>query len=109
MDIKRERHDRTEIFRFDGQWVMRGVKEARSVIMPSVADESISKILIDFHGVEMIDSSAIGFLIACHKEMKGQGGVFAIFNCNDLILSILKSARVDDIIIIFGSEAEALS
>ena len=104
----REQKNKCEIVRIKGKFVMSGVKEVRALIMPIIEEASTQRLLLDFAKVEFFDSSAIGLIMSCHKEMARQNAIFGIFACSEYALDIFQKIRLDKILNIYTTEEEAL-
>lgn len=68
------------------------------------------KILVDFSGVEYIDSTGIGFLIGVYSSvMKSPRGQFAVANTNRRVREVLELTRLAEIIQLYPNESAALA
>ena len=68
------------------------------------------KILVDFGGVDYVDSTGIGFLIGIYTSVtKSPGGQFALVNANRRVRDVLELTRLAQVIQMFPSEAAALT
>jgi anti-anti-sigma factor len=69
-----------------------------------------TKILVDFGGVDYVDSTGIGFLIGIYTSVtKSPGGQFALVNANRRVRDVLELTRLAQVIQMYPSEAAALT
>ena len=64
------------------------------------------KILLDFDQVTYIDSSAIGWLISCHRDFKQAGGMLVLHSVPRSVKQVLDILRVGKIIPMVTDESE---
>jgi anti-anti-sigma factor len=64
-------------------------------------------LVLDFDQVLTIDSSAVGWLISCHKECRRAGGQLVIHSVQKAVRQILDILRIDKLIPIAADAAEA--
>jgi anti-anti-sigma factor len=67
------------------------------------------QILIDLSQVPLIDSSELGRLIRCHLSVRHAGGRVRLFNVSDRIMSLLRVSRLETVLDVYPTEAEALA
>jgi anti-sigma B factor antagonist len=90
-----------------GEVDLYNVSELKKSIF-SLTDGNHASIIIDMKGVNYMDSSGIGALVAGQKKMKAHNGRFGLLNINDDVLNILKLATLDKFFKIYTSEDELL-
>lgn len=67
------------------------------------------KILVDFGGVDYVDSTGIGFLIGIYTSVtKSPNGQFALINANRRVRDVLELTRLAQVIQMYPNEAAAL-
>jgi len=67
------------------------------------------KILVDFAGVDYVDSTGIGFLIGIYTSVKKNPlGQFALANANRRVREVLELTRLAQVIQLYPSETAAL-
>lgn len=67
------------------------------------------KILVDFSGVDYVDSTGIGFLIGVYTSVKKNPlGQFALANANRRVREVLELTRLAQVIQLYPSETAAL-
>ncbi len=72
-------------------------------------DKNIKKFLIDFSGVNFINSSALGRIILDVKRINEAGGKLAICELQHDILELFKITHLNKKVNIFSTEEEALA
>ena len=67
------------------------------------------KILVDFAGVDYVDSTGIGFLIGIYTSVKKSPvGQFGLVNANRRVRDVLELTRLAQVIQMYPNEAAAL-
>jgi anti-sigma B factor antagonist len=66
-----------------------------------------SALIIDFSGVEYIDSSGLATLVEYRRDSRGYGGEFALINLNTRVRTIFELVRLNEIISIYPAMADA--
>ena len=67
------------------------------------------KVLVNFAGVDYVDSTGIGFLIGIYTSVKKSPvGKFALINVNRRVREVLEITRLADVLQIFSNEDAAL-
>ncbi len=64
-------------------------------------------IVLDLSSVEFVDSTGLGAIVRCLKELDGRGEL-VLCGVNEMVLSLLKMTRLDDIFIQAQDRDEAL-
>jgi len=76
-------------------------------------DELVGKgnlqILIDLGGLPYVDSSELGRLIRSHLSVRQAGGRVRLCNLSDRVRQLMKMTRLDTVLDIYATEAEALA
>ena len=57
--------------------------------------KGIPELVIDFTGVDIVDSVGLGVVIATHNSMSNSGGKLKIINVSNDIYQLLKTMRLD--------------
>ena len=65
------------------------------------------KIVFDISGMDYLDSAGIGTLVSCVTQIKKSGGTLRLAGANARVQKLLKMARVEDILSVFPTVAEA--
>jgi anti-anti-sigma factor len=63
--------------------------------LKALIDEGNIKLVIDMQGVESIDSSGIGVLVATQNSIKSKGEKLTIENASEKIFRMMKTMRLD--------------
>jgi HptB-dependent secretion and biofilm anti anti-sigma factor len=67
---------------------------ARKDFLPQILKQPVdSELILDFNGVDMLDSSALGILLMVREKSKGSGKKVTLLNCSDNIKKILEVAQ----------------
>lgn len=72
--------------------------EARLLIDEKIKNNKFKKLVIDFKGLDFIDSSGIGFVIGRYKVIRKRNGVIEIVNANKKVKKILDMSGIGKII-----------
>ncbi len=64
-------------------------------------------IVLDLSSVDFVDSTGLGAIVRCLKELNGRGQL-VLCGVNEMVLSLLKMTRLDDIFIQAADRDEAL-
>ena len=78
-----------------GQDVMASMAEGFRNELRSLVEESPKELVVDFDGVEMVDSVGIGVLIATHNSVSKYGGKIIVINVSKNIYALFKTMRLD--------------
>jgi anti-anti-sigma factor len=72
-------------------------------------NSGMTKVLVDFAGVDYVDSTGIGFLIGIYTSVtKSPQGQFGLVNANRRVRDVLELTRLAQIIQTYPNEAAAL-
>lgn len=107
MEIDTRELGEHKIIEVTGEVDLYNVSELKKSIF-SHTDGNHKSIVIDMKGVNYMDSSGIGALVAGQKKMKAHNGKFGLVNINDDVLNILKLATLDKFFKIYESEDEMI-
>jgi stage II sporulation protein AA (anti-sigma F factor antagonist) len=72
--------------------------EVRGLIDEKIKNEKFNKLVIDFKGLDFIDSSGIGFVIGRYKVIRKRNGVIEIVNASNKVRKILDMSGIGKII-----------
>lgn len=92
------------ILEIDGDVDLYNVGELKKTIFSMVDEEDITKLVLDMQGINYMDSSGVGALVAGHKKLKSADGTFVLLNIKEDILNILRLATLDQFFTICDSE-----
>ena len=74
----------------------------------NLADQGKKKVLLNLGGVQYIDSSGIGELIANYTTVKRAGGQLKLLNLTDRVQNLLVITKLLTVFDAYDNEAEAL-
>ncbi len=66
-----------------------------------------NRVLLNMERTDYIDSSAIGWLIGCHKSFKDGGGVLIVHSVQPSVKQILDVLKIGRVVPLAKDEAEA--
>jgi len=66
-----------------------------------------TRVIFDMEGVTHADSAAIGAIVRCFAKLKGAGGALRIAGAQSMVDHSLKLTKVDKVIEIFPTVAQA--
>jgi anti-anti-sigma factor len=70
---------------------------------------SNTRLMLDLSKVHYIDSSAIGWLINSHKELKDHGGRIVAHSIQPAVMQVLKLLKIEQVVAMADNEAAARS
>ncbi len=76
--------------------------------MEKILEQGNGKIIFDLENIQTIDSSGFGTIVFMSKKCRGSGGDLKIVSMKDHIKKIFRDMRLDKIIDVFPSVADAL-
>ncbi len=65
-------------------------------------------VMVDLSQVSFMASMGIRLLIATARAARARGSMFVLFGASELVQTVLVDSAIDQIIPLFGTEAEAL-
>jgi len=65
------------------------------------------RVLLDLHGVETIDSSGIGWLLASHKKFRSGGGLLVLHSLSPFARDVMKILNMQLVFKMADDEANA--
>jgi len=76
--------------------------------LENVLKQETSHVVIDFSGINYIDSTGIGELIGYLSKFSGEHRQVALVNPSERILKLLKAVRLESLFKVFADEDEAV-
>ena len=67
------------------------------------------RVVLNLGGVEFVDSSGIGWLIASHKRFRKDGGKLVVHSVRPVVTEILKILKFHQVLVIAKNERAALA
>lgn len=78
-------------------------------ILKVVEADDTKNILLDLSAVEFIDSSGLGAIVSCLKNIGMAGKKLSICSLQETTLSMFKLTRMDKVFVIYDDEDSALA
>lgn len=78
-------------------------------LINAAIEEGKAKILLDLAGVNAIDSSGIGEMVACYTTVKKRDGQLKLLRMSPKINDILQVTQLITVFDVFETEADALA
>ena len=73
-----------------------------------LSNDGVDKILIDLSDVNYADSSGLGSFLFGIRQMKRNNGQLKLYAANERIMSLVRIARLDKVLVNFHNKDEAL-
>ncbi len=80
----------------------------KTALLGLLEDKQTKKVLIDLKKVDYVDSSGLGALLFGHRQLKSNSGKLKLVHLSTKIRTLIKIAKLDDVLEGFTSEKEAL-
>lgn len=74
----------------------------------ALIQDKLTNVVFDLKGVTHMDSAAIGSVVRCNSKLKSAGGGLRLASAQPMIEHSLKITKVDKIIPVFSTTAEAV-
>ena len=68
---------------------------------------SSNRVLLNFDRTNYIDSTAIGWLISCHKEFRANGGTLVVHSVQPQVRQVLDLLKIGKVVPLAENEAAA--
>lgn len=108
MKISKERSGDTTIVRLQGVVKLGESAQEFSDFLERVLVDDEGPVLLDFAGIDTLDSTGLGELIGYLQRFEERNRKMAILRPKDRIVALLRLTRLDTLIKIFPSEESAL-
>jgi len=95
-----------KVLEVDGDVDLYNVGELKQAVFRILDEEDIESLIIDMSGINYMDSSGVGALVAGQKKVKTQGGKFSLLNITEDVFNILRLATLDQFFTIYEDESE---
>lgn len=96
------------ILKIDGRLDSNTSKELEDKVMGLIAGGA-SRLLMDFGGVDYINSSGLRVLLMAFQHLKKSGGVLHLCDIKDYMREVFEISGYTEIFPIFAGQAEALA
>jgi len=93
MNVITRENDRAVVQPSGNTIVAANIPELRAQMRDIVAD-GVRDLVIDLAGVQMVDSSGIGLLIAAYNSLRKVGGQLALVHASEDLLELFRSMRM---------------
>jgi anti-anti-sigma factor len=95
LTVTRERIDeRVECLSFEGGLDMASAVEARETMLGVIAESRQAEVIVDFRGVDFIDSSGVNALVRAAAAKRRRGGDLVLVGCRSGIRQMLDRAGI---------------
>jgi len=109
MKLREEKIDDVQVLRIDEPRVDSALSsELKTELLRVIEKEEAKQILIDLKAVEYVDSSGLGSLLFGHRQVKAHDGIIKLVHLNQKVKTLIKIANLEQILVAFDSEKEAL-
>lgn len=98
MEMRLERVGTTLVAKLDGELDQSCAAEIREKIDKEINMHSIINLVMDFDGVDFMDSSGIGMLIGRYKLIKARGGKMLIIRTSPQVNKIIELSGLKGLI-----------
>lgn len=98
MDLKFRENGQELYVEFKGELDHHTARDAKRKIERKFNNNRLKSIILDFNGLDFIDSSGIGFIIGRYKTVKNRQGIIEIINVNNKVQKMLKMSGIPKII-----------
>ncbi len=106
MEIKTRDLGQHKVLIVTGDIDLYNVGQLKKAIFNLLDEEDIESLVVDMSGINYMDSSGVGALVAGQKKVKSQGGKFALLSIREDVLNILKLATLDQFFTIYENETD---
>lgn len=107
MQITREKSPEGDVLRLEGEVDLHASPQLRSTLQ-NCAAEKVARLLVDFSGVDYIDSSGLATLVEYVRLMAEFGGKMALFGLKPKVRTIFELVRLDELFVLADSRQAAL-
>lgn len=82
--------------------------EFKAELLRAVERKQVKHILVDLKKVQYVDSSGLGALLFGHRQAKAKSGLLKLLHINPKVRTLIKIAKLEDILENFEDEEAAL-
>jgi anti-sigma B factor antagonist len=100
--------DTIAAIRGEGRLNMVSASALREIVSEALA-AGRTRIVVDFSGIDFVDSSGLGALIGCLKSARQAGGDLRIAQPTAQVTMVLQLSNLDRVLKSYGSAEEAYS
>lgn len=107
VQIAIETRNGVPLVKLNGRIIGDAVPEFESVLREQIHAET-TQLILDLDGVELLDSTALGVIIACYTTLKKRGGMLALTHVPQNVQDVLEITRLINVLRVFPSNDAAL-
>ena len=97
------REDNKVVVRPDGDRIVAATFPELRSKMRGIVEEGVRDLVVDLTGVNMVDSSGIGLLIAAYNSLRKVGGTLAVIHASAEILELFQTLRMHQYFSVSGN------
>jgi len=97
MDIRQDSQGKVVVLMLSGEFDAMESEGFAQVIEQAVADGH-SRVLLDFTGLEFVDSSAIKSLLQAQRDLQDAGGGLSVAGPQDMVAKVLDRLQIRHVI-----------
>lgn len=109
MAFVKESKNGVTIIRINRERLDSGIAPDLKTELLILVDQKIKHILIDLTKVSYTDSSGLGALLFGLRQLRDLNGTLKILGANNRVMNLIRIAKLEDILINFENENEALT
>ena len=95
------------VINISGRLALGGETEKLNAAIKALLQKEHKKFVLDITGLDYVDSSGVGMLVACLTSIRRSGGELKMVGANPRIRHIFSMTGVDNLVQVFGTVAEA--
>jgi|SRR5665213_2080774 len=92
-----------------GRITMGDEVSAFRIAFEKLAEKPGSKLILNMHGVDYVDSTGLGALVMCSTRFRNSGGVAKLVNVNRRNIELMIMTKIDTIFEVFADETDAVN
>lgn len=108
MQLARESSPDGEILRIEGEVDLHASPKLREALQACAASR-VPRLLVDFSGVDYIDSSGLATLVEYVRLMASFGGKMVIYGLKPKVRTIFNLVRLDELFVLKESREDAVA
>ena len=82
-------------------------KKFKNEMAPIV--QTASKLVFDMSGVQFVDSSGLGAILTCLRQLNAKGGDMKVFGLSKAVRALFELVRMHKVVEVHNTKEEALS
>lgn len=109
MEFVQEKIDDITILRIKRERLDSNIAPDLKATLLMLHEENIHTVLVDISNVYYADSSGLGALLFGLRQFRDQNGTLKLIGANSRVLNLIRIAKLEDILINFTNEREAIN